>query len=294
MLPDSFSDHAALVAPELREMCAGCTRVLGGRPGDDPPPLRTTSLLLVDDELTTIDRERMWASLIAPPGDVFVLSWARSKKKHHVLYAKHSTPRHYEIGSDGETVDYVRARDEVLLDSVRELMTTHTRKAIRSGIYHQSRVSSFGAPRHAALEAIVSVYRRGRPTLLDLVLCCCPKDEQPKQEVSEMIHPIDDQAARLLGAIAYGSSYRVEHGIDFWSGFFPHQVERFKTLPLSNFTARLMETLQVRPTYAAPALRLLRELDEADTASVEESIRVRTSLVVAISYERAKGFREER
>lgn len=297
-LPSSFADYASLLAPETDIHCKGCEKVLSGRPGDDPPPLRTRSLIVAGGRLSIVDRPAMWAALTCPPPGMFVLSYAVSSRKHHMLHAGVSTASHMCIGSDSGTIDYVPARDKQLLDAVSELLSrsndkqSFPRRAIESGFYQQSSVMRFGAARHAVLETIVAMYRRARPLLLRLILWCCPSQEQPREEIEDVIDPVDAMAARLLGAIAYGSAYRVERGIEFWGGFFTHRVERFKRLALRDFVSRLMTECQCMPKFSAVAVELMSSISEEETSAVEASLRDRSSLVLALSYEQSRAMKD--
>lgn len=46
VLGPNFTDYESVDDSRAESACAGCVSLLGGRPGDDPPPLRTTSFVV--------------------------------------------------------------------------------------------------------------------------------------------------------------------------------------------------------------------------------------------------------
>ncbi len=60
----NFADYDLLAIPVSRDTCAGCERILGGRPGDEPPPLRTTSFLAHGAGFSALDRDGIRVSAI--------------------------------------------------------------------------------------------------------------------------------------------------------------------------------------------------------------------------------------
>jgi hypothetical protein len=234
----------------------------------------------------------MWSALTLSEAKPRVISWAASGQKHHALRAGISTSTHYRIGSDDRVIDYVPARDGVLLSRVVELLHERdgkphfSRTAIAEGNYHPRSVESFGPMRHAAAEAVIAIYRRGRRALLDLALWCAPSIQCTCEQEIPMIDPIDDLAARLLGSIARGSSIRATDGKMFWSGFFERRIQRFARLPLADFVSRMMAECQCSPSCEGSAMVTdqMSGLDDVTAEAVSTSIRKRTSLVLALSY----------
>lgn len=299
-LGQNFTDFHLLRDPSSRATCAGCTRILGGRPGDDPPPLRTTSFAVVNGRFESVERARMWSILVSPPAGEFVLSYAASRQKHHALRAGVSTAGLMLIGGDNGVIEFVSAREAPLLKAIRGLLSSRegkpafTRTSIETGAYSPSAVQAFGAMEHAAAEIIVRPYRRGRKDLLDLLLWCCPSEETTAaKEAAPMIDAFDSLAGQLLGAIARGSSLRAEDGLRFWGksgseGLIATRANRFRSLPLRDFTARMLAELQVSPTSegGTTALALLNDLSHEDELAVSRSIRERTALIVQLAFGR--------
>ncbi|MEQ8764564.1 MAG: hypothetical protein RL885_11600 [Planctomycetota bacterium] len=293
-LGSNFADQGLLARPDVSSVCAGCSRILGGRPGDDPPPLRTVSVLVRDGVLQAVDRAQMWDLLAEPPEGPFLLSHAASRKKHHLLRAGLSISTHLLIGGDNCTIEYVPARDGVLLDAVQDLLSgedgkpSFTRTSIAEGHYHASRAVDFGARRHALAETLIMPYRRGRPALLDLVLWCCPVKAATSERGDIDMQNLDDlRAAQLLGAIARGSSMRAGDGLAFWNGFFEHRVRRFARLPLADLVSRLMTEVGTPPASegAQHAAAMLAGLNEDEERGVERAIRDRMTLVLTMAYD---------
>jgi hypothetical protein len=102
-LGDNFTDLALLADPSAREVCLGCAVLLAGRPGDDPPPLRTTSVLASATadagHVEYLGRRDIWRHLIEPYPVPHVLSWAVGGQRHHWLRAGLSTPTRLLIGT---------------------------------------------------------------------------------------------------------------------------------------------------------------------------------------------------
>ncbi len=299
-LGQNFTDYDLLRDPSSRALCAGCTRILGGRPGDDPPPLRTTSFVTADGRFHAINRAGMWSTLTAPPRGDFVLSYAASRQKHHALRAGISTADLMLIGGDNGTIEFVSAREAPLLKALRAMLASRdgkpmfTRTSIETGAYSPSAVQSFGPTEHASAEAIIRSYRRGRKALLDLLLWCCPSEETTAaKEAAPMIDAFDSLAGQLLGAIARGSSLRAEDGLRFWGksgseGLLMTRANRFKHRPLRDFVARMIADLRVPPTSegGTSALSMLADLNHDDEAEVSRSIRERTALIVQLAFGR--------
>lgn len=292
-LGTNFADQALMHDQSSRDTCAGCEAILGGKPGREPPPLRTRSFVVDRSGFRTLDRDGMWAVLSDPP-ERCVLSWATSGQKHHALRAGMSSSAHLIIGSDDRAIHFVPARDAGLLSSVAGLLALNGKRSwfsrtdIATGGYHPRSVAEFGPARHAVAETIISPYRRGRPALLDLVLWCAPALEPavPREEEPDVIDPTDAKAAELLGAIARGSAWRAEDGKRFWSGLFESRVRRVTRKPLPDMVARLLHELRVQPASdgAQSAAAILSGLSAEEQSAVERSILERTSLVVTLAY----------
>lgn len=286
LLGNNFTSFGAMQDPACDAMCLGCRSLLAGKPGDVPQPLRTTNCLAVEGDAATYPRtDEIAAILREPPAGRFVLVWAESKKKHASLFAGVSTRERIVVGADDATIEYVPLRDAARLDAVSSLLSGFSRVAVLTGDYTAPMIGRFGAAAWARLEAVVAPIRA--TSLLDLLAAVAPEGEAPPQE-APVLDERDHAAANLLAAIAQASAYRGAHGKEFWGGFFRHRVERFRRLPLASFVARLIDVCQTSSTAESTqaALAMVSGLSAEETAGIEQSIRERPALVVALSYGR--------
>ena len=104
LLSKSFSDWSALRAPGAGSVCRGCEMLLSGRPGDEPPPVRTRHLIVdglghgrayaaTGDFYAALDALRFRAGPV-----VAVFAW--SKQRHAWLNATVSRPGALEVATD--------------------------------------------------------------------------------------------------------------------------------------------------------------------------------------------------
>jgi len=290
----NFADGSLLgAAPDI---CAGCARCLAGRPGDQPPPLRMTSFVVVAGEFRPARYSALWDLLERPPEGEHAISWATGGKRHHWLHAGISTAAHQVIGADAGAIDHYPDDDRELRAAVRGLLDLgFTRATIRDGAYHPQSIARAGWSRWQHLEARVSVIRPS--ALLDLLTTVAPrppKDATPPlpPEATTVIDPTDDLAAVLLAHLARSSGYRRAHGKEFWAGTLHHRLQGVRTLPLADAVARLLERLECSCSDGAgavnPAVALLADLDEEQQVAVSRAWRDRPALLVALAYDRTR------
>jgi len=297
ILGPNFSDYECIASPGADDVCAGCMSLLLGRPGDKPPPLRTVNAVVAGGQITYPDRGELWAVIIKPPADIEAVVWATSRKRHACLRAGPCTPERLEVGSDGGTIVFEPAH-RLVAAAVLTLMEGFTRGAIASGGYAESAIVKFGSDEWAELEHTVSPHRG---PLLDMLTSIAPKQDRRKKKYDDlpmfsgaiMRDPNDDRAALLLSQVAEASEYRRGHGKEFWGGVFRHRVERFKSLPLRDMVARLIDALAVEAASpgAGRTTEMLNTMSGEETTGCEESIRNRAGLVVALAYTAMKGRR---
>jgi len=289
----NFTDYDALADPSQEIVCAGCERLLAGRPGDSPPPLRTRSVLVSGGELEDLDRAGWWKLLIGDRGlpGVAVLSWATSRKRHHWLHAGLSTPERWEVGTDHGTAswDY----DPGLAVTVTGLLILGCRKAeILGGHY----------PAYRLTEAVLALDAQLSPLrghlILDLVVWAAPIEDlpEPPEKEQPMIHDDDARAAELVAEIAWRATQRVKDGINFWSanGFLVRRLRRFAHQDLRTLVSRLMQECGVGAEAGSFVASHFRALSAEDEASILTAIRERTDLVAALAFDRVQGIRQER
>lgn len=291
----NFTDFAALVDPAADDVCQGCARLMAGRPGDDPPPLRTRSVLVPVDtlELTLLDRAAWW-SLLAGELDIpaagAVLSWATSQKRHHWLHAGISTPERWRAGSDDGTIDW--RPDGELAAAIAGVRRIGASKAsILTGFYPVRLDPSSVAAAEAVLAPL-----RGQ-LILDLAVWAAPMVESIEaadEWEDDLIDPMDSRAAVLIAELVWGSSRRAERGKEFWSGYLLRRLRRFARLPLADLVSRLAGECSVSVGSAAAAAGILSSMSAEEITAVERSIRERTDLIHALAFERVQGIRAER
>lgn len=300
-LADGFTDFPLLADAQAMSVCIGCAALLAGRPGDDPPPLRTTSVRATADRAEYLPRSGVWGSLMSPLSEPHVLSWAVGGQRHHWLRAGLSTADRMLVGTDEGTVEYVPARDRWLLDAVHALLASPTgtapllsRESIRTGIYHPAATAKFGNAEWARIEEMVAV---ARPSpLLDMAVALSPvSGPPPTAKEDEMVSPEDERAAELLAHLAHGSAVRSKDGMMFWGGFFRHRIERHRRKPLADFVSRMLDEVGSDPMTigAKNVTAMVESFSAEETSTTEKAIRDRPALLVAIAFERLRAMRDE-
>jgi len=291
-----FSDWDCFERPAAEALCAGCARLLGGRPGDDPPPPRTRTLAVVDHRLVLPAIDEVWRYLTDPPAALLVLSWAVSKQKHHPLYAEPCTVDVLRIGSDSRTIDVRPARDGELMQAVLELRAADdkgkpwfSRDEILSGHYSTPKIAIRGAQRWADLESIVAP-RRGDPAL-DVIVAHAPVlPPSPTTTEDSMLDTTDERAVALLHEISRSSTARQADGLGFWSSLFLRRLQRHAGRPLAAFASRMLADLSVEPHSpgAQSVAAQVTTITDDDAAALMARLRERGSLLIALAYDRHK------
>jgi hypothetical protein len=288
-----FGEWDACDDPTAPDLCTGCARLMAGRPGSTPRPLRDTTVAVLNGELVRPDVATVWAWLVAPPAGLTVLSWAISKQRHHVLYAGFSTPTRLLVGSDAGTI-VVRPRDDHGL--IAALLTLRSgpepkkpwcsRDEVLSGRYRATTIARDPA-RWAAADTVLAG-RRGDPALALYVAHAPVLPDPPTlhQDDQSMPNPVDAQATALLAALAKSSAYRSRDGLEFWNGLYARRVARHIGRPLPVFVSRMLADLQTPPTSdgATEALALLAAWDDQTQAAVQLALRERPALLVAQAF----------
>ena len=289
VLGPNFSDYDCIADPGHESVCAACVSCLSGRPGDDPPPLRTMHVLSIVGEPARYPATKELSEILrTPPDQPFVLVWAASRKRHAVLRAGMSTADRMVIGADEGSVVFER-QHVLLLDAVESLRPWHNSDEIESGQYQATRIASMSADRWAAAEAVVAPHRG--TTLLSLVCAVARRsDPTPPTEVP-VYDEIDERAAQLLRQLADASDLRRSDGVRFWSGgLFTRRLRLCASASLRDTVAGLMRHLQCAPTHTA-ITEMHIDLDRAtaaETSQIASALRSRPELLVALAYQRMK------
>lgn len=292
-----FSDWHLCDDPGATDLCAGCARLMAGRPGSDPPPLRGKTCAILDGELAFPSPATVWAWLLAPPASLAVLSWAESKQRHHCLSAAWSSSSHLTIGSDRGPIDYRPRRDRSLLEAVATLRTALptgkpwcTRDEIVAGQYRPQAIGVAPDVWARAEAAICS--RRGEP-LVPFLVAHAPLAAHDTliPRTDTMDHPADHAAAALLVALVTDSALRRSDGLVFWSSTLRRRLQRHVHRPLPELVSRLSDELRVPSTSpsATAVLALLARYDDVEATSILVALRQRASLVIALAFAAIKA-----
>jgi hypothetical protein len=277
--------------PQHDSICTGCRSLLEGKPGSSPPPLRMQNLLVVDGEITYPTTKELREVLASPPASPFVVSWATSKKKHHVLRAGVSCAELQAWGSDDGTILIANFHRLVLLPAIEALLRCHPRTAVLTGAYSPAAIASQGPAAWSSLEDKVRFHRGLR--LFDLLCAIAFKPEKldARKEDSDMVDPTDDLAATLLAHVARASAYRTNRGLDFWNGYFRSRIERHNHRPLPERLSRLFDECECSLTAVdtREALEAVANLDELSTSAIESALRGRAALLVAMAFTKIKA-----
>lgn len=294
-----FSDWGACESPQAVELCTGCVRLLGGRPGDVPPPLRTRTVAVCEGVFQMPTMDQVWGMLLGESDDApSILSWAISGQRHHILYAEPCTRASLRIGSDLGTIVLYPERDRALALAVATLRVADAkghgwcmRDEILSGQYRPSAIAR-SASAWSQAESLVAP-RRG-DAILSLLVAHCPTTgafpvgtQSPSLEAPDMIDPLDHIAATLLESLARDSSYRITHGKEFWGGVFARRLQRYSGRPLGECISRLLSELDVPPVSAGASatLELLASYDAQAMGAVSTRLRDRPALLIALAFD---------
>lgn len=280
------------------DVCAGCVAIMAGKPGSDPPPLRTRNVLLVDGEIFSPPLGDLRVLLSNPPLSPFVVSWATSRKKHHAMSAGVSTPHHQVWGSDSGPIDVYPAEHEPVVSAIESLLSWHRRADIENGTYSAPAIQRQGASAWVSLEDRIASYRGQRcwPLLIALARKPEGKPAPPDESLGplfgghEVRDPIDEMAADMIAGVARASARRGEDGIGFWGGYLRSRIERHAHRPLREFMSRLIDECGASTTSDAVASVLARldSIGESQAAAVGRALRTRAALIVAMTYDRTR------
>jgi hypothetical protein len=253
VLGDGFTDQEAFEDPQAADVCLGCQRLLAGRPGDDPPPLRTYSFVVIGGQFVAFhERAAFWALLVDPPADLQLLSWTRTHKRHHWLWAELADAEGLVIGSDQGPIRYRWAREVLLRDALVMLRRCCTLDEVQSGHYRAPSILALGATCWREAEAIVEPRRGDR--VMALLLAHIPAADaearRPTPEVP-MLSETDEQAVTLLQLLAHGSAARIHDGLNFWNHFYRRRVIRHMHRDLQTFASRMLDDLRVERSIGA-------------------------------------------
>ena len=290
----NFTDYELIADPSAPQVCAGCVSLLSGRPGDDPPPLRTMHALLVEGAAPVYPGTRAIAGILrSPPERPFVLTWTATRQRHAILRAGLSSAAEVLVGTERGTAAYRPAEHEQVLDAVEAMRAVFTPDEIVSGDYPPTKLAG-------ALE----LYQRCEPSiaphrgaiLLEMIAAVAIKPEQAHQEAHVQALDADDDAAWLLADLAEASDLRRADGLGFWRATLQRRLEAVKHRPLLELVSKLAERLQCQAT--SPAMMRVHQrlvvLSDAEAEQLRRAFAHHATIVVALAFSHHRQRREER
>lgn len=285
-----FALHEHLADPGAGKVCGGCKAVLSGKPGRQPPPLRMVSFRLRPGRhLEFLTHTDWWPIIRSGPEDGEILSWGRSKKKQHMLFAGFSGRGTWRVGSDDGQIIGRHSRMAVeALESLRECGAS--KAEILLGRYRPQRTAKFGDE----IERAENDIRELRHTpYMAWLLWALPSDPIKRNERGNgmALGRHDRIAVNLLAAIAWNSSYRRMEGIQFWDGFFAGRINRFALRPLPDFAASLIAEAKVPAMKAGEAARIVEGMDAADEEATMDAIRKRGAMLLGLVFDEMEARR---
>jgi hypothetical protein len=284
MITSTFSDREWIANANAEYVCAGCVSLLSGRPGDDPPPMRTMHAIAVPGEpLRALTPSELGDAILNPHQGDHVLVWATSRQRHAVLRAGVSRPGRLLIGADDGVVE-VLDEHRPIAEAVMRLLAGFRRDAVCSGQYPANQVAAYGAARWRDDDALVVPHRGA--LLVDLFCATLPKGETTNNQEEPMLQASDRDAVEVLTKLALASDMRANDGITFWRAAFLHRIRRYSTRPIGDFVARVGADISVRAT-SAPMLELIQWLGPMPANRLEAistAIRERSAMLVGVAF----------
>jgi len=274
-----FTDYDLLLDGDAEEVCDGCARMLRGQPGSDPPPLRLSSFVVVGGELHRVGIDDLVAVLREPPGDIEVVGWAKTRKKHASLRCGVCSPSRLAVGCDDGTIIWRPSKDATLLDAVAALRCVASREEILTGEYRPRSVRALGDAWREH-ERVIACYR---PSLaLEMAVAVVRRPENADTQEVEMELPREyHDAAALLGPLASASAWRAQDPIRFWNEFLPRRLDAASTCgSLAEWTGYVMQALDVDSSL--PWVTDAVTADIEDEAAVLRVLRSDYRLVIAL------------
>ena len=284
----NFTDHAFLAESSAPDVCAGCVSLLSGRPGDDPPPLRTMHALATSECIAYPGTRELRDVLVNPPLCTHVVIWATSRKRHAVLRAGLSTPEVQIVGSDYGAIA-VERHHLVVLEAVERLLGYTRQDTVLAGAEDPVAACRAGPARWARWCAAIAPYV-GHP-LLDLFVAVGNRVDPDHYKEEIMLDPADATAAGLIARLADASALRSNDGLRFWRSTIGRRVAARSRLPLADCISRLLADLACCPTGAGEIVSDLAALSATETADVEAALRTRGPLVIATAFQQLKESR---
>lgn len=261
-------------------LCESCVSIM------DDSDMRFKPVLFEEYGQKVIpEREDILTILESPPKQ-YVLSLPYSFKKHHWLYAGLSTDKLALIGTDNRTVplDYTAFDIPFAINETRRLISG----GIPRGEIISGRYSIFSEVKCPSIHESEQILSKLRPCgALELFVKYTPavQNKIVFEEDMPMLSESEGKAVEILCSIAERSNVRSNDGIRFWGGFYERRINRYKQLPLHEFTSKVAESVSSGPDFNS---RAIVALTEAEEMQIMQDIRDKTTLIIALAYSTLK------
>jgi hypothetical protein len=286
----NFTDHDLFADLDAPDVCEGCARMLGGRPGDDPPPLRTSSFIVRAGVMIQASIDDLRAALESDERGV--MGWAVSRQKHSSLRCGEAVGDDWLIGYDDGQIRW-SPDDRALLGAVEAARMSASREEILSGQYRPHAITSGGA-RLIEAEAVICRYR-GSPHLALAVGIIRRPDPSTVEESAMPTLPRHERAAEIVAELSARSELRGRDGLAFWNDILPRRLAAAGTArDIGAAVARLMRDLLVSVIGDEPAraVVLAEALTPDEARDVLALWRTDARLVSTLAFRALKERRE--
>lgn len=248
------------------------------------------------DYLTLMERGQVLPFLKNPPKAPFVLSVPYSFQKHHWFQAGLSIYPHLYIGTEIRAVhlDYSSWDIAGIIDRIKDALDAGIpRSQLESGNYTTTTRAKFFT-RIMELELEIAPLRLTGGAIQLFVRYSPPADKKNVaiSEEGRKVFSISEQdAIKVLVALAQASNFRRTQGIAFWQGFFKRRVSRYAQDDLHTFYSKVARDVSALPFDLNT--KLLESYTPEQAAGIMKEIRAKTDLLVAACYTEFKGGKDE-
>lgn len=278
----NFVDYDRIHDSALGSVCAGCARVLGGKPSKTDPPLRMGHFAVVAGVLERPDGARL-LELIRDPEGVEVIGWTKTRQRHASLRAEVRRGADLPIATEDEVVLWTQD-DNALLDAVQLLRRSAAPDHILTGQYPPHVIAALGSDWELG-EQVVNLYRPSGH--LEIACALVRRPDNPTEAPPMPIAENEREAASLLLLLTAASPHRQKDGIGFWGALVPRRLAAAAqaSQTLLDAASRLIEALQVSPTAAdtVAGVRSIESYTPEEADAVLTIWRDKPRLVVAVA-----------
>lgn len=283
-----FVDYDLCVSPAADWVCDGCARMLGGKPGDSPPPLKAAHFVVVDGQMLKPSGAELLPYVVDPPGGIQAIAWTGSRKKHASLRCGPCSPLRVEVGTEDGTaaIDVASAKDAAGV--IQKIRMYATQDEVLSGNYAPQVALNLGMELYE-LDARIT-HLRGGP-VLSLLVALVRRPDAPERRETVKLTETQLMAGRIVLTLGNGAPKR--DPIEFWKSLVPRRVAvAANRATLWDAMQWLSEKLGTSPYAAAEAIEIVSEVDDMTSAEVLKLMREAPAFVVGVARHLAKEARE--